>query len=89
MKKNMGVADKGIRFLLACILVVVYLVADFSKPVGWGVLTIAAIMLITSFISFCPLYTLLGINTCAAKKPHHAPPSNQPNQHHHQHHHKR
>lgn len=83
MKKNMGIADKGIRFLLACILVVVYLVGGFDKVVGIIILALAGILAVTSFISFCPLYVLLGINTCPAKRPHHAPPAN-----HHKHHHK-
>lgn len=88
MKKNMGTADKGIRFLLACILVVIYFAANFeNKIIGISLLVLALILALTSFISFCPLYTLLGINTYSTKKAPHAPPSNLPNQHHHPHHH--
>jgi hypothetical protein len=68
MKKNMGSADRLIRTLIALILVVLYLMNIITGTLGLIFMIIAAIFVLTSLISFCPLYTLLGINTCNRKK---------------------
>jgi hypothetical protein len=31
-------------------------------------MALGAVFLLTSLVSFCPLYTLVGLNTCPAKK---------------------
>jgi hypothetical protein len=63
MKKNMGTADKIIRLVVAAIFVVLY----FTKVVTgvWGIimLIIALMFVVTSFLSFCPLYLPFGIKT--------------------------
>lgn len=68
MKKNMGSTDKSIRLIIAVILVSLY----FSESVTgtWGIvgLVVAAIMVLTSLINFCPLYGVLGINTGSRTK---------------------
>jgi uncharacterized membrane protein HdeD (DUF308 family) len=66
--KNMGKTDRIIRIIIAVILVSLY-VADVLSGI-WGILAIvvASIFVVTSLVSFCPLYTLLGINTCSTKK---------------------
>lgn len=68
MKKNMGVADKGIRLLLAGIFALLYFMGVVNGTVGIVLLVVAIVFALTSFISFCPLYVLLGINTCSTKK---------------------
>lgn len=64
MKKNIGKTDKMIRVILAIILAAL----DFFKVIDWKyswIFTVFAItLLITSFVNFCPAYTLFGINTC-------------------------
>ena len=35
---------------------------------GYILIALAVIFVLTSFISFCPLYTLIGFNTCKVKK---------------------
>lgn len=68
MKTNMGSADRMIRLLVAVLLTVLYLTKVISGPLGTGALVVSGIFLLTSLVRFCPLYTLLGINTCSAKK---------------------
>jgi hypothetical protein len=68
MKKNVGSIDKVIRILVA----VVFLVLVFAK-ITTGTMSIilavlAVVFLATSLINFCPLYTLLGINTNKKKE---------------------
>jgi hypothetical protein len=64
MKTNMGGTDKIIRLLLAAVLVILYTSGILTGTFGWLALALAAIFVVTSLIGFCPLYTILGINTC-------------------------
>jgi len=68
MKKNMGNADRLIRTLLAVLFVVLYFTSTVTGTIGIVLLVIGAIFLLTSFVGVCPLYSLLGINTCGVKK---------------------
>ena len=68
MKKNMGNADRVIRVLLAVIVSVLYFTNTISGTFGIVLLVLAGIFLVTSLVSFCPLYTLVGLNTCPIKK---------------------
>ncbi|MDP2187286.1 MAG: DUF2892 domain-containing protein [Sphingobacteriaceae bacterium] len=64
MKKNMGNTDKAVRILLAIIIAALYFTGTVPGVLGMVLLAFAAIFVLTSFISFCPLYLPLGINTC-------------------------
>jgi len=67
MKKNMGSADKIIRVIIAAIVGVLYFTGTVSGTLGIVLLVLASIFVLTSVVSFCPLYAPLGINTCALK----------------------
>lgn len=67
MKKNMGKMDKTIRVILAGLLLFLYFSWTISGTLGIILLILAAVFLLTSLISFCPLYLPFGINTCRAK----------------------
>lgn len=68
MKKNMGTADRLIRILLAVVFAVLYFTNTVTGVFGIVLLVLGGVFLLTSLISFCPLYTLIGLNTCPAKK---------------------
>jgi hypothetical protein len=68
MKKNMGGTDKVIRIILAVVFAALYFTGTVTGIAGIVLLVLAGVFLLTSFISFCPLYTLVGINTCGVKK---------------------
>ncbi len=68
MKKNMGTADKMIRLIIAVAIAVLYFTNIISGTLGIALLVFAGIFVATSLISFCPLYTILGINTCSTKR---------------------
>lgn len=70
MKKNMGNTDKIVRILLAVIVGILFFTGTISGMLGAILLIFAGVFVLTSFISFCPLYTLVGINTCAVKDRH-------------------
>jgi hypothetical protein len=63
MKKNMGATDKLIRSIIGIIIAILYYAGIITGTLAIVLLAFAIIFLLTSFISFCPLYTLLGINT--------------------------
>jgi hypothetical protein len=67
MKKNMGTADRAIRIIVALIITVLYFTGTITGMLGTVLLVLGAVFLATSFISFCPLYTLFGISTCKVK----------------------
>ncbi len=64
LKKNIGNLDRIIRFIVGAALVIAYFVMDNASP--W--LLVGIIPLVTSLMSSCPAYTLLGLNTCPMKK---------------------
>ena len=63
MKKNMGSTDKIIRILIALVIGVLCYTETISGTTAIVLGAFAIIFLITSFISFCPLYLPFGINT--------------------------
>jgi len=68
MKKNMGTADKIIRLIVAAVLAFLFYNGTITGTLGIVAVVAAAIFALTSLVSFCPLYPLLGINTCSVKK---------------------
>ncbi|WP_273565814.1 YgaP family membrane protein [Maribacter halichondriae] len=67
MKKNMGNTDRIIRFIIAAIVGVLYFTGTLTGTLGIVLLVLAGVFLLTSFISFCPLYAPFGISTCPMK----------------------
>lgn len=65
MKKNMGTADRIIRLLIAAVAVFLYFNGTLSGTVGIVALVVAAVFALTSLVSFCPLYRLVGLSTKA------------------------
>jgi len=63
MKKNMGLADKTIRIFIALTIAVAYYANVITGTLGIVLLVLAGVFLLTSFVSFCPLYTLFGLST--------------------------
>jgi fatty acid desaturase len=68
MKKNMGSADRIIRFILAAVVAVLYFTNTITGTLGIVLLVLAGVFVLTSLIGFCPLYALVGLNTCPVKK---------------------
>ena len=68
MKVNVGSTDKIIRILLAAVFAVLFFTGTVSGVLGYVLLALGAIFALTSLIGFCPIYALVGLNTCLAKK---------------------
>jgi len=67
MKKNMGSADKVIRLLLAALFIILFVFNVVGGVFGYILLIIALVFILTSLVSFCPLYAMFGIKTCKSK----------------------
>jgi hypothetical protein len=67
MKKNMGTTDKIIRIFIAIVLAALFFTKTITGTLGYVALAVAGVFLLTSLVSFCPLYTVLGMNTCERK----------------------
>ncbi len=64
MKKNMGKADRGIRVLVAIIAALLVYFEVVQGTFSNILIAVAAIFVLTSLVSFCPLYALVGLETC-------------------------
>lgn len=68
MKTNMGNMDRLVRIIIAIVMAVLYFTNVVTGTLGIILLVLAGVFTMTSIISFCPLYTLIGFSTCPTKK---------------------
>jgi hypothetical protein len=68
MKQNMGVADRIIRLIVAAFITFLFFNETITGITGIVLMALAFVFLLTSFISFCPLYTLFGLSTTTKDK---------------------
>jgi hypothetical protein len=63
MKPNMGTTDKILRIAAAVLIAILYFTNVISGTLGIVLLVLAAVFVLTSLVSFCPLYPVIGMNT--------------------------
>lgn len=63
MKKNMGTVDKVLRILAAIVIATLYFANIISGTLAIILLILAGVFILTSFMSFCPLYYPFSIST--------------------------
>ena len=63
MTRNEGTIDRGLRIILGLVLIAMVFVGP-ATPWGW----VGLIPLITGVVGTCPIYSMLGINTCSIAK---------------------
>lgn len=64
MTANMGKTDKAIRIIIALAIGLLIYFKVITGTIATILLVMAGVFVLTSLISFCPLYTLFGLNTC-------------------------
>lgn len=67
MKANVGGIDRMIRALAGLALVTAGAIGAVTAPWNMVAMGVGAVLVLTSLIRFCPLYTILGINSCSTK----------------------
>ncbi len=68
MKTNESTADRAIRVAIALVAVIAGWLVGFGTVGGIILLVVAAVMLVTAAVGFCPLYRVFGISTCPVPK---------------------
>jgi len=64
----MGNLDRIVRIVFALTMLIFYFSNIITGVLGIVLLIVAGVFVLTSLVSFCPLYTLIGLNTCESKK---------------------
>lgn len=64
----MGTADKIVRILNAAVVAVLYFMNVIEGTLAYILLALGGIFVLTSFISFCPLYVPFKISTNKKKE---------------------
>jgi len=64
----MGTSDRIIRLLIAAVFVGLYFTDIVGGTIGIILLVVGAVFTLTSFVSFCPIYSIVGLRTCPAPK---------------------
>ncbi|HEY6502684.1 MAG TPA: DUF2892 domain-containing protein [Chitinophagaceae bacterium] len=68
MKQNMGSTDRILRIIIAAVFVLLYFNGIVTGTAGIVLLVLSGVFVLTSFIGFCPLYTIFGLNTGPRKE---------------------
>ncbi len=63
----MGNADRIIRIIIAAVIAGLFFANIIPGVLGIVLMALSGIFVLTSLVSFCPLYTPFGINTCKKK----------------------
>jgi len=67
MKRNMGGLDRIIRIVAAIIIGALSYTGVIQGTLAYILLGLSGVFVLTSFVSFCPLYAIVGLNTCKVK----------------------
>lgn len=68
MFKNMGGTDRIVRISVAIIIAGLYWQGLIEGTFAYILMTLAGVFVLTSLVSFCPLYSIFGIKTCRVTK---------------------
>jgi len=67
MKKNMGLADRIIRVIIAATFITLYFMGTVTGTPGLVLMALSIIFVLTSLVGTCPLYLPLGLSTMRKK----------------------
>ena len=68
MKRNLGMTDRVARWIIACIIFVLYFTGTLNGIIGNILLGLAIVISITGTFARCPIYYMFGLNTCRIKE---------------------
>lgn len=68
MKKNMSGLDRMLRLIIAAVVVGLYYFNIIEGTLAYVLMALAGVFVLTSFVSFCPLYALFRVNSIKLKK---------------------
>lgn len=65
MQKNMGATDKTLRLIAAVVAIALAATGVITGSAAIIAYVVAGVFVLTSLVSFCPIYRVLGLRTCA------------------------
>jgi hypothetical protein len=68
MKKNVGSIDKIVRIIIAIAAIYFAYTGKVENPWNYVLYVVGGIMILTSLLGTCPLFSIFGINTCKVKE---------------------
>ncbi|MDX8408309.1 MAG: DUF2892 domain-containing protein [Mariprofundaceae bacterium] len=68
MKANVGTIDRAIRALAGLALIAFGFAGGLAAPWNFVAMGVGAVFTLTAIIRFCPIYPILGMNTCGKKE---------------------
>jgi len=67
---NVGSLDRAIRLIVGALLIALpnFYASEIwaSQAARWGIPFVGAVLIVTALVRFCPLYRLIGVNSCKA-----------------------
>ncbi len=63
LEKNLGTADRLVRFIFAAVIIILFFVGAISGPLAGGLLSLSVILMLTVVFSFCPVFRVFGIDS--------------------------
>ena len=67
MKKNVGSIDQIIRYILAAVLIILFFTKVVTGVLGYVLLAVAVIFIVTALLNFCPIWWMIGVKTNKTK----------------------
>lgn len=67
MKKNLNSTDRIIRVLISLVFAILFFSGTVTGTLGVILLALGVIFTLTSVISFCPIYAMMGLSTSSEK----------------------
>jgi len=68
MTVNAGTLDRSIRAIAGVLLVAAWLLGWLTGTLAVVLGVVGVVLLFTAAVGFCPLYRMLGMNTCAVAR---------------------
>jgi len=71
MTRNVGVFDRALCLFAGVVLVLLTLLSGCAAEIPWlwwATLLVGTVLMAAAIARFCPLYTVLGVNTSAVRQ---------------------
>ncbi len=67
MKANVGGVDRAVRLIVGAAVIAFGYMGGLASPWNAVAIGVGSVFVLSALVKFCPLYPLLGINTCSKK----------------------
>jgi hypothetical protein len=68
LHRNVGTIDRIARFAIAAALAALIVGGVATGPIVVVAVALAAVMLVTGALGFCPIYAAFGLSTCPVRR---------------------